>query len=79
MRRVLTRLPARYGGLRLDREKLRAATFLLLFQRSSMALAVDACLAAERGDRSGLALMQLAYDGLLPRIVHVGRLRLQGR
>jgi pimeloyl-ACP methyl ester carboxylesterase len=66
MRRVLAQLPTRYAGLRLDAGKLRAITFLLLFQRSTMALAADAYVAADRGDYSGLALMQLAYDAVLP-------------
>jgi hypothetical protein len=72
------RLPARYAGLRLDAEKLRAATFLLLFQRSSVALAVDAYLAADRGDASGLALMQLFYDAVLPRLSTWGEFLCKG-
>ncbi len=68
MRRVLIRLPARYWGLRFDANKLRAITFVLLFQRRTMALVADAYLAADRGDFSGLMLMQVSYDLIFPRM-----------
>jgi pimeloyl-ACP methyl ester carboxylesterase len=66
MRTVLSDLPHRWLFLPINPGKVKVATFALLFQRNTSAMVFDAYVAAERGDPSGLALMSLAYDYLLP-------------
>jgi pimeloyl-ACP methyl ester carboxylesterase len=62
------RLPGRWLGLRLDPGKARILTFAMLFQRRTALVAIDAWQAAARGDPSGVALLCLAYDLMVPRL-----------
>lgn len=68
MRSVAQNMPRRWFFLPIDPGKVRVASFMLLFHRDSAALIFDAYLAAERGDASGLALLSLAYDFVVPSI-----------
>jgi len=66
MRTVLTAMPDRWLFFPIDPGKVRVVTFALLFQRKTAAMVFDAYVAAEHGDPSGLALMSLAYDHVIP-------------
>jgi pimeloyl-ACP methyl ester carboxylesterase len=62
MQTVLNNMSHNWLLFPIDPGKVKVATFCLLFQRSTSAMAFDAFVAAEQGDPSGLALMSLAYD-----------------
>jgi pimeloyl-ACP methyl ester carboxylesterase len=66
MRKVLDAIPHRWLAVPIDAGKVRAVTFSLLFQRSNAVKVFDTFIAAEKGDASGLALMSLAYDFVVP-------------
>jgi pimeloyl-ACP methyl ester carboxylesterase len=66
MQTVLTAMPQRWLFFPIDADKVKIATFGLLFQRSTAAMVFDAYVAAASGDYSGLALMSLAYDYIIP-------------
>ncbi len=66
MRTVLSGLPRSWLFLSINPGKVKVATFGLLFHRKTAAMAFDAYTAAEHGDPSGLALMSLVYDFLVP-------------
>lgn len=66
MRSVLERTPQRWLFLSINPGRLRLATFGLLFQRKTAGMVFDAYVAAEKGDPSGLALMSLAYEFIIP-------------
>ena len=64
----LARVPSRWLGLRLDLGKARILTFAMLFQRRTGLVAIDAWQAAAGGDPSGVALLCLLYDPMVPRL-----------
>ena len=66
MRTVLSSMPRNWLFLPVNPGKVKVATFGLLFHRNTAAMVFDAYVAAEQGDPSGLALMSLAYDYLVP-------------
>jgi pimeloyl-ACP methyl ester carboxylesterase len=66
MHKVLTAMPGRWFVFPINPGKVRVVTFALLFQRKTAAMVFDAFVAADRGDASGLALMSLAYDYVVP-------------
>lgn len=66
MRTVSHDMPERWLFFKIDPGKVKTATFGLLYERGTAVQAFDAWLAAENGDPSGLALMSLAYDYLVP-------------
>jgi pimeloyl-ACP methyl ester carboxylesterase len=66
MRTVLNDMPRRWLFCPIDPGKVRVTTFALLFHRNTAAKVFDAYVAAERGDPSGLALMSLAYNYVVP-------------
>lgn len=66
MSTVLTNMPPRWLCFPIDPGKVRVTTFTLLFHRSTAARVFEAYVAAERGDASGLALMSLAYNYVVP-------------
>ena len=78
MRRVSRAMPRRWLLLGIDPGKVRLVTHTLLFHRKTAALAFDAWLAADRGDASGLAMMSLAYDLIIPRVSVWGDLLAKG-
>lgn len=65
-------MPKRWLFFKIDPGKVRTATFPLLYHRDTAAQAFDAWLAAEKGDPSGLALMSLAYDFIVPKMGFYG-------
>lgn len=66
MRNVFVSMPRRWLFFSINPGKVKVVTFALLFQRKTAAMVFDAYVAAERGDPSGLALMSLAYDHVVP-------------
>lgn len=65
-RDVRQAMPSRWSFVPIDPGKVAVVTFAMLFGRDTIPQVVDAYLAAERGDASGLALMSLAYDRMFP-------------
>jgi pimeloyl-ACP methyl ester carboxylesterase len=65
---VLNNMPRKWLLFSIDPGKVKVVTFCLLFQRKTAAMVFDAYVATEQGDPSGLALMSLAYDYVLPSI-----------
>ncbi|MCU0453548.1 MAG: alpha/beta hydrolase [Bacteroidetes bacterium] len=59
---VLDRLPMTWNDIPIDRDKVRLATFVSLYETESAAAVFDAFVAAEKGDPGGLALLVLGYD-----------------
>ncbi|HUI31469.1 MAG TPA: alpha/beta hydrolase [Candidatus Acidoferrales bacterium] len=74
MRNILNNMPPRWLVFPINPGKVKVVTFALLFHRSTAAMAFDAYVAAEHGDPSGLALMSLAYDYVMPSLVTWGDL-----
>jgi pimeloyl-ACP methyl ester carboxylesterase len=74
MRTVLNAMPRKWLFLSINPGKVRVVTFALLFHRNTAAQVFDAYVAAERGDPSGLALMSLAYDYVVPSLMTWGDL-----
>lgn len=66
MRSVLTAMPRRWLFFPIDPGRVRVVTFALLYERKTAAMVFDAYVAAERGDASGLALMSMAYNFVMP-------------
>jgi len=66
LRSVLAATPRRWLVFPIDPGKVRVTTFPLLFHRSTAAMVFDAYVAADHGDPSGLALMSLAYNFVVP-------------
>jgi hypothetical protein len=74
MQTVLNNMPRKWILFSIDPGKVKVVTFCLLFQRKSAAMIFDAYVAAKQGDPSGLALMSLAYDYVLPSMFTYGDL-----
>jgi pimeloyl-ACP methyl ester carboxylesterase len=65
-------LPERWLMIPIDPGKVRFITHFMLFHRGTAAIVFDAYLAAEGGDPSGLALMSLASDFMIPSVTTWG-------
>lgn len=72
MRSINENLPHRWLFLPVDPGKVKNVSFALLFNRSTAALVFDAYRAAAEGDPSGLALMSLLYNFVLPGMFNWG-------
>lgn len=66
IRAVNRDMPRRWLMFDIDPGKVKVIAFVLLYHRSTAPIVFDAYLAAAGGDPSGLALMSLAYDVLVP-------------
>jgi pimeloyl-ACP methyl ester carboxylesterase len=66
MRSITKDLPRRWLFFSIDPGKLKMTTHFMLFTRGSAASVYDVYLAARNGDFSGLALMSLGYDFMIP-------------
>ncbi len=62
----LNTMPRKWLLVSINPGKVRVVTFALLFHRNTSAMVFDAFVAAGQGDPSGLALMSLAYDYVIP-------------
>jgi pimeloyl-ACP methyl ester carboxylesterase len=72
VRNVSHNIPERWLLIPIDPGKVRFITPFMLFHRGTAAIVFDAYLAAEGGDPSGLALMSLAYDFMVPSLTTWG-------
>ncbi len=63
---VLNAMPDRWLFISINPGKVKVVTFALLFHRKTAAMVFNAYIAAEQGDPSGLALMSVAYDFVIP-------------
>jgi pimeloyl-ACP methyl ester carboxylesterase len=66
IRNALRDLPKSWMLIPIDPGKVNFITQFMLFHRGTAALVFDTFLAAENGDPSGLALMSLVYDLMIP-------------
>ena len=78
MRDVLHDMPRRWLFFNINPGKIRVVTFALLYNRSSAAMVFDTYAAAAHGDASGLALMSMASDFVLPNLFIWGDLASKG-
>jgi hypothetical protein len=72
MRSVNANMPRRWLFLSIDPGKVQNIAFVMLYHRSTAPMIFDAYLSASKGDPSGLALMSLAYDLMMPNMMTWG-------
>lgn len=65
-------MPKRWLFMPIDPGKVKVVAFTLLFHRTTAPIIFDAYRSAEAGDPSGLALMSLAYDFIMPKMMTWG-------
>jgi pimeloyl-ACP methyl ester carboxylesterase len=75
---VVDNMPPRWLFLKIDPGKARFMTHFFLWHRGQAASAYDIYIAAENGDPSGLALMSLMYDLMIPTYMTWGELVIKG-
>ena len=78
VRSVFHNMPERWLFLPIDPGKVGFVTQFMLFHRGSAAAAYDAYIAAEQGDPSGLAVMSLMFDQMIPASVVWGEWAAKG-
>ncbi len=78
MRNVAENMPRRWLFLKIDPGKTRFMTHFFLWHRGQAASAYDIYISAENGDPSGLALMSLMYDMMIPKYMVWGELGVKG-
>jgi pimeloyl-ACP methyl ester carboxylesterase len=78
MRSVNADMPRRWLFLPIDPGKVKVVAFELLFHRTTAPIIFDAYLAAQNGDPSGLALISLAYDFIMPNMMTWGEFFAKG-
>ncbi len=66
---VLKELPESWLFIPIDRGKVAVVAFGLLYNKKTALQVIDSFLAAEQGDYSGMALMSMAYDYVLPKMM----------
>lgn len=69
MRKINQNMPRSWLGVPIDPGKVRLIAFVLLYHRTTAPIIFDAYSAAENGDASGLALMSISYDFIVPRMM----------
>jgi len=78
LRTALHHLPRRWLLFSIDPGYVKMMTFVMLYQRPTAALAIDALLAVERGDASGVWLMSFMGRLMLGRMLIWGDLLAKG-
>ena len=78
MHKVAHDMPRRWLFMNIDPGKVKIISHVLLYHRNTATMVFDAYLAAEKGDPSGLALMSLAYDLIIPKVFIWGDLLAKG-
>lgn len=78
MRQVNETMPHNWLFLSIDPGKVQAIAFVMMFHRTTAVHVIDAYLSAAEGDYSGLALMSLAYDQMLPKMMTWGEFLSKG-
>jgi len=71
---VLNDMPDSWLFIPINSGKVKVVTFSLLFHRNTAAQVFNSYLAAQNGDASGLAMMSLAYDFVIPSLMIWGDL-----
>ena len=66
IRTALANMPSRWSLFNLDPGKIRAITFAMLYHKRSASLVFHCYRAAEKGDYSGLYMLQRGYDSKFP-------------
>ncbi|MCL6274512.1 alpha/beta fold hydrolase [Muricauda sp. 2012CJ35-5] len=69
---VLNNLPKRWLFFEIDPGKVKVATFGMLYHTHSATQVIDAYLAAAKGDYSGIALLSMAHDYIIPEMMNWG-------
>ena len=72
MRSVDQSMPRRWLFLPIDPGKVKVIAFAMLYHRTTAPMIFDAYLSAANGDPSGLALMSLAYNFMMPNMMTWG-------
>lgn len=72
IRRVLDKLPRTWIVFDIDPNKLRCMMFFMLYHQGSAVQMLDAFVAADQGDYSGLALMCFMFDYMVAGLVNWG-------
>jgi pimeloyl-ACP methyl ester carboxylesterase len=67
MRNVANDMPSHWLGIPIKRSNVLNGTFMMLYHTGTAKTVFDAWLTADEGDASGLALLSLAFDFMLPR------------
>jgi pimeloyl-ACP methyl ester carboxylesterase len=62
IRAVLAELPREWNGVRIDPDKVKLATFRLLYDTGTAAQVLDAFVSAKEGDWGGLALLSFSWE-----------------
>ncbi len=78
LRDVIHTMPRRWLAFPIDPGKVRQMTNVMLYHRDTAAMVFDTYVAAAHGDPSGLALMSLMYDAMMPRMLTWGDLLCKG-
>ncbi len=78
MKHVNETMPDNWLMLDIDPGKVQAIAFVMMFHRTTAVHVIDAYLSAAEGDYSGLALMSLAYDQMLPKMMTWGEFLSKG-
>jgi len=78
VRSVVHDMPDRWLFVPIDPGKVTFVTQFMLFHRGSAAAAYDAYIAAKQGDASGLAVMSLMFDQMIPTSVVWGEWSAKG-
>jgi pimeloyl-ACP methyl ester carboxylesterase len=78
MHKVAHNMPSRWLFLSIDPGKVKIISHVMMYHRNTAAMIFDTYLAAEKGDPSGLALMSLAYDLIIPKVFIWGDLATKG-
>ncbi|PKO14779.1 MAG: hypothetical protein CVU39_13695 [Chloroflexi bacterium HGW-Chloroflexi-10] len=68
IRSVFENMPQRWLFFHIDPDKVKMGLFALLFQRDTAVVGFDAILRAEQGDESGLFLLSMAADQMIPNL-----------
>ncbi len=69
---LMPSMPRRWLFLPINPGKVQTIAFMLLFHRSTSPMVFDAYVSAAKGDPSGLALMTMAYDMMMPKAMTWG-------
>lgn len=78
IRNALRNIPTHWSIFRLDPGKIKVVTFVMLFHKKTASIVFDCFRAAERGDYSGLYMLQLAYNYMLPKMMVWGEFFAKG-
>lgn len=78
IRAALAKVPPRWSLFKLDPGKIKTITFAMLYHKGSAAVVFDCYRAAEKGDYSGLYMLQRAYDFMMPSMMIWGDLFAKG-